>query len=164
MPGLCLQSSHLTFRQYVCVISFRKNKKNKEFKTALMTSFTLLPTRFLVRFPMVNMVVWQFITYYVYFSMISELHPWNKFEKNCSNWSPHYLLCNKILLVTWLIISSKSIKGLKIITYITFKYNLLSPYYSALFMLIYCEKKMFDGKKHLAIPNSHAIQDNSLEL
>ena len=38
--GLCLQSSHPTFRQYVCVKSFRK--KNKEFKTAPMTSFTLL--------------------------------------------------------------------------------------------------------------------------
>ena len=40
MQGLCLQSSHLTFRQYMCVKSFCK--KNKKFKTALMTSFTLL--------------------------------------------------------------------------------------------------------------------------
>ena len=34
-----MQSPHLTFRQYVCVKSFRKKK---EFQTALITSFILI--------------------------------------------------------------------------------------------------------------------------
>ena len=42
MRRIYLKSSHLKFHQYVCVKSFRK--KNKEYKTVLITSFTLLLT------------------------------------------------------------------------------------------------------------------------